>query len=99
MYFVYMIKNIANKLYVGVSENPQQRLKEHNSERGAHFTKYIPTYNIVFLEQYPTFAEARKREAQIKKWRRDKKEKLIKRYAQGLSTKIMEKNRTIDNIR
>lgn len=87
MYYVYMAKNTANKLYVGVSENPPQRINDHNDGRGAHFTKYIPTYNVVFLEDYPTFKEARKREIQIKKWRRDKKELLITRYKQGLETK------------
>ncbi|TSC81497.1 MAG: putative endonuclease [Parcubacteria group bacterium Gr01-1014_20] len=88
MFFVYMIKNSAGKLYVGVTDDPQQRLREHNTKRGAHFTKYISTYRIVFLEEYPTIAEARKREVQIKKWRREKKEKLIERYQNRLPTKL-----------
>ncbi len=88
MYFVYIIKNSANKLYVGMSQNPQQRIHEHNSKQGAHFTKYIPTYKIIFLEQYLTSNEARKREVQIKKWRREKKDILIEKYQKGLETKI-----------
>jgi len=86
MCFVYMIKNSANKLYVGVSDDPQQRLHEHNTERGAQYTSRIPTYKIVFLEKYPTMPEARKREVQIKKRRREKKEVLILRYSDGLET-------------
>jgi len=86
MYFVYMIRNSANKLYIGVTENPQARLRYHNEKRGAKFTMRIPTFEIAFLEQYQTIADARKREIQIKKWRRDKKEVLIERYRQGLST-------------
>ncbi len=88
MYFVYMIKNSANKLYIGVTNNPHQRLAYHNTKRGAQFTKRIPTFEIMFLEQYLTLAEARKREIQIKKWRREKKEVLIKRYKNGLPTKL-----------
>jgi putative endonuclease len=32
---------------------------------------------LVFSESYPTFSEARKREAQIKRWTRAKKEALV----------------------
>ncbi len=87
MYFVYMIKNSANKLYAGITDNPVRRLIEHNSQRGARYTSHIPTYATVFLEEYQTLPEARKREIQIKKWRRDKKETLIERYQKGLDTK------------
>lgn len=89
MYFVYMIKNSADKLYIGITDNHEQRLREHNTARGAHFTKYIPTYRVTFLEEYSTMAEARKREIQLKRWRREKKEALIKRYEQGLQTKLL----------
>ena len=67
MSFVYIIKNSADKLYVGITDDPQQRLSEHNSQRGAHYTSRIPTYKIVFLEEYKNLAKARKREIQIKK--------------------------------
>jgi len=86
MFFVYMIKNSANLLYVGITEDPNARVLYHNQKRGAGFTKHIPTYKIVFLEQHLTLTEARRREIQIKKWRRDKKEALIKRYSEGLAT-------------
>ncbi len=84
MPFVYIIKNLAHDLYVGVSKNPQQRLIEHNSQRGADFTRRGSNYRIVFLEEHPTLADARKREIQIKKWRRGKKEMLIEKYQKGL---------------
>ncbi len=82
-----MARNSAGKLYVGVSKNPYFRLKEHNSQRGSVFTK-SGDFKVVFQEEYPTLTEARKREIQIKKWRREKKEQLIERYQQGLPTKI-----------
>lgn len=90
MAFVYMAKNTKGKLYVGVSEKPHDRLKEHNTQRGSIFTK-SGNFKVVFQEEYTTLAEARRREIQIKKWRRDKKEMLIKRYQQGLPTKLKEK--------
>ena len=88
MYFVYMIKNSSNKLYIGITEDPDSRVNYHNSKRGAHFTKYIPDFKIVFLEEYKTLAESRRREIQLKKWSRIKKDFLIDKYRQGLNTKV-----------
>jgi len=81
-----MIRNSYRDLYVGITDDPEQRLKYHNEKRGAQYTKRDTKFRIVFLEQHTTLAEARKREIQIKKWRREKKEMLIKRYQEGLPT-------------
>ena len=88
MYWVYMIQNNYADLYVGVTNNPQERLKYHNDKRGALFTKRDSKFEIVFLEKYPILAEARKREIQIKKWRRAKKDILIEHYKKGLPTRL-----------
>ncbi|MEK7194452.1 MAG: GIY-YIG nuclease family protein [Patescibacteria group bacterium] len=88
MFFVYMIKNSAGKLYTGITENPSSRLEYHNQRRGAKFTKYKSDFQVVFIESRESLVQARKREIQIKKWRRDKKEELIRRYSQGLKTKL-----------
>ena len=88
MYFVYMTKNSYDDLYIGITDNPQQRLKYHNAKRGAQYTKRDSKFEIVFLEKYETMNGARRREIQIKKWRREKKELLIERYRKRLSTKL-----------
>ena len=88
MYYVYMIKNNLGELYIGISHAPQERLSDHNKSRGAKFTKKSTGFGIVFLEEYATLDEAHKREIQIKKWRRDKKEKLIDLYKRGRPTKL-----------
>lgn len=88
MHYVYMVKNANHKLYTGVTENPDKRFYYHNTKQGAYFTKNKSNFKIVFLEEYNTQKEARKREIQIKKWRREKKELLIERYSLGLSTKL-----------
>lgn len=87
MYYIYMIENAGNKLYIGISENISKRIYRHNIKQGALFTKNKSRFRVVFYEEYPTLADVRKREIQIKKWRRDKKEALIKRYSLGLPTK------------
>lgn len=80
-----MAKDPHDKLYTGVTENPKARVKDHNRQRGANFTKR-GLFKTVFLESYETLAQARQREIQIKKWRRDKKNMLIDRYLKGLPT-------------
>ncbi len=87
MHYVYMIKNSEGLLYVGVSEDLNKRMHYHNTNQGAEFTKNQNSFHLVFSEGYETLEEARKREVQIKKWRRDKKELLIQRYSERLQTK------------
>lgn len=88
MYFVYMIKNSACKLYIGITQNPDERVLSHNNRQGAKFTKYIPDFKIIFLEKHNSASQARQREIQLKKWRREKKEILVERYRRNLPTKI-----------
>ncbi len=83
-----MIRNDFGNLYVGITENIQDRVHSHNSKLGAQFTKGKAKFYVVFSEKYNTLAEARKREIQIKKWRRDKKEKLIDLHNQNVYTKL-----------
>jgi len=68
-----------------VSTNPKQRLLDHNKKLGAKFTKY-GNFNLVFLENHSDLSAARRREIQIKKWRRDKKDYLIDLYKRELPT-------------
>ncbi len=88
MFFVYMIRNDFGKLYVGITKDIESRLKHHNSKQGAQFTKGKSIFSVVFYERHDTLNEARHREVQIKKWRRDKKEMLIDRFSKGLPTKL-----------
>lgn len=86
MYFVYMVKDSRDNLYIGITADIIRRLSEHNSGRGATFTKQ-GEFELVFSESHDNLQSARAREIQIKKWRRDKKESLIERYQKRLPTK------------
>lgn len=83
-----MIRNKGNKLYIGVTKNPNSRVYYHNRKRGSQFTQNNPSFEIIFLEEYSDLAAARKREIQIKKWRRDKKNKLVDLYRSGKETRL-----------
>ncbi len=88
MHYVYMLKNPSNELYIGVTKEAEKRLYAHNTGHGALFTKGSGKFHIVFLEEYETLAQARAREIQIKKWRREKKENLIQQFVNGQPTKL-----------
>lgn len=78
MYFVYILVNPQNKLYVGCTLKLQKRLERHNLGLGAEFTKRNKNFKLIYFEEYTTLLQARRREHQIKGWRREKKDNLIK---------------------
>lgn len=78
MYWVYILRNSTDKLYIGQTNNLESRIKRHSSGNGAKYTKYnFHDFTLVYSEEYTTRAEAMKRELQLKKWSRIKKEALI----------------------
>ena len=78
MYYFYLFRCQDNTLYTGSTSSLENREKRHNSGIGAKWTKQHGQGTIVYSEAYNTILEARKREVQIKKWSRIKKENLIK---------------------
>lgn len=76
---VYILECADQTYYVGCTNNLEKRLKEHNqSKNGAHYTKIRRPVVLKYFEEFLTLAEARKREAEIKRRRRDQKEVLWK---------------------
>lgn len=76
--YVYILTNKNNRvLYVGSSGNLVRRMKFHKKGYLRGFTR---NYNVNKLVYYGVFADmvsARRRERQIKGWRREKKPRLI----------------------
>ncbi len=77
--YVYIMTN-KNKttLYIGVTNNLVRRVYEHKQ----HLIKdsFSDRYNLeycIYYEEFPHFDLAIKREKELKKWSREKKEKLI----------------------
>ena len=78
-HLVYILKCADKSLYVGCTNNLEKRLKQHNkSKSGAHYTKIRRPVTLVYSETLESFADARRREAEIKKWKRNKKMELVK---------------------
>lgn len=75
---VYILECADTTLYVGSTSDLQKRLRQHNtSKNGAHYTKIRRPVRLVYHEMVPTFAAARAREAELKRWSRAQKLALI----------------------
>jgi putative endonuclease len=77
-YYVYILTNVKrNVIYVGVTNNLENRIAEHGDGRGGTFTRRYRVNTLVLVEEYQYIDEAIAREKQIKGWRRSKKDALV----------------------
>jgi len=66
MFYVYVLKSkIAQKSYVGFTNDIDRRLEEHNSGKNQYTKKYRP-WTVLYKEEYKTWQEAKKRETYLK---------------------------------
>lgn len=73
-FFVYILECADKSLYVGCTNNLERRLAQHsNSKWGAHYTKIRRPVTLKHTEGFETLKEARRREAELKGWKREKK--------------------------
>ncbi len=77
-YYFYIARCKDNSLYTGVTNNTEKRIVRHNQGKGASWIQQHGEAEIVYVEKYDTYLEAHRRELQVKKWSRKKKENLIK---------------------
>ena len=77
-YYVYILTCADNTLYVGSTNNLEKRVVQHNTAKaGAHYTKIRRPVMLAYSETVQTLSEALRREAEIKRWRREEKLALI----------------------
>ena len=76
MYYLYILKSLKDYgYYIGISEDIMKRLKEHNSGKTKSTKSRLP-FELVYQEQYNSKNEARKKEIQLKKNYKARKELL-----------------------
>ena len=78
MWYVYILKCSDGSFYTGSTTDIDRRIKEHNSKKGAAYTKVRLPVKCVHKETFPNRSRAQKRESQIKSLTRAKKILLIK---------------------
>jgi putative endonuclease len=74
----YIMSNKSRRLYVGLSSDLRSRVIRHKLKLYPDsFTARYCFDMLVWYQEYPDFIGARKREVEIKGWRREKKMTLI----------------------
>jgi len=76
-YYVYIMTNQSRTLYVGFTNDIRKRAWEHKSGLVEGFTHRYKIDTLVYVESFDDVLSAIAREKQIKRWRRDKKLRLI----------------------
>jgi len=78
MWYIYILQCSDNTLYTGITTNLKRRIIEHNSSNlGAKYTKMRRPVKLVYSEELENRSQATKREIEIKKMKREEKEKLV----------------------
>ncbi len=66
VYYIYAIKSIVdNRIYVGFTNNLENRIKEHNQGK-TKSTKGFRPWSLIYFETRETRTEARGREKYLK---------------------------------
>jgi putative endonuclease len=69
----------SGTIYIGVTNSLVRRVLEHKEKAKEGFTKKYSCNKLVYYECFGNIGAALFREKEIKKWRREKKQGLIKK--------------------
>jgi predicted GIY-YIG superfamily endonuclease len=92
-YYVYILRCADRSYYVGYAQDIEQRLRAHSGGRAAPYTARRLPVHLAYSEKHESIESARRRELQLKRWSRRKKEALFRRDVPGL--KKMSKRRIV----
>lgn len=73
----YLARCSDNSLYAGICVDLDARFATHNSGKGAKYTRSRLPVELVYSEQLESQSAALKREAEVKRWPRSRKETLL----------------------
>ncbi len=78
-WYVYILQCADNSLYTGITTDVTRRLTEHNNDNklAAKYTRVRRPVKLVYQEKLESRSLATKREAEIKKLKRDEKKVLF----------------------
>ena len=78
-FYVYILKCQDNTFYTGYTADLSRRLKEHNTGRGAKYTRGArKPVELLYCEDHNSIQDAMRREREIKRLSREKKIQLMK---------------------
>ena len=76
-FYCYILECSDGTFYTGWTTDPARREKEHNTGRGARYTRTRRPVRMVYQEELPDKISALKRELAIKAMSRQRKARLI----------------------
>ena len=79
-WFCYMVRCRDGSFYVGMTNDLEERIKEHNWGVKSEYTTKRRPVQLVWREPQADRAAASKREREIKGWSRKKKLELVEAY-------------------
>ncbi len=66
MHQVYVIENASGQRYVGLSDDPARRLRQHNAGQSRWTKRGAGTWRIIWSSEMLTLSNARKLENRLK---------------------------------
>jgi len=76
-FHVYILRCNDGTFYVGHTESLDERVAAHNAGMGPAYTRHRRPVELVRSEPFETASAAVRRENQLKRWTRNKKQALI----------------------
>lgn len=77
MWHLYILRLSDDSLYTGITTDIDRRVKEHREGNGSKYVRSRLPCDLVYMEKLESRSEASKREAEIKSWSKEKKERLV----------------------
>jgi predicted GIY-YIG superfamily endonuclease len=77
VHYVYILRCADGTLYTGYARDPDAREDAHNAGRGARYTAGRRPVRLVYTEICPSHGDALRRELEIKRWSRSRKDALV----------------------
>ena len=80
MNYTYILECQDGTYYTGWTNDLQKRVADHNSGKGAKYTRARRPVRLVYYESFGTKEEAMRREYEIKQLSKEKKRKLMEYF-------------------
>ena len=77
-WYVYIVSCVDGSLYTGITTNVERRVAQHNTGKGAKYTRARRPVSLLSSWPFSDMSSALKEEHRIKKLSRAKKEALLK---------------------
>ncbi|KJS16142.1 MAG: methyltransferase [Peptococcaceae bacterium BRH_c4b] len=90
MPYTYIVQCADSSFYTGWTVDLDARLQAHNDGKGARYTRSRRPVQLVYWEFQPNRSEAQRREATVRRLRRDQKEALADGFKLYSCTKMTE---------